>query len=122
MARRLAPELACALLAAVVYAGTLSFGFLSYDDPIFILQPAVRPRRTSRDLAIAFGLYACALATKSTAIFFGPFLVVEAALRRRLDRRELLRLAPFVALSLASGIVVVVCNRSIGNVTPLRGD
>ncbi|MBI3724067.1 hypothetical protein HY251_08970 [bacterium] len=82
---------------------------------------ATRPERTGSDLASAFGLFVLALMAKTTAVVLAPFLVLEALLFGKLDRREALLVAPFVALAGFWLALELEAQHSVQAVKTLRG-
>jgi hypothetical protein len=80
----------------------------------------LRPSRRSYVLALA--LMTLALLAKSVAAMLVFVLVAQALIERRLDRREALRLAPFVAFGLAALAIHVSAQATIGaTVGPFGG-
>jgi Flp pilus assembly protein TadD len=74
------------------------------------------PRRDGPRYALALGLMTLALLAKSVAGVLVLVLVAKALIERRLDRREALALAPFVALAALAFLIHARAQASIGGV------
>jgi tetratricopeptide (TPR) repeat protein len=83
----------------------------------FVLLALLARRRTG----LALGFFLLALAAKTTAAALAPFLLLEAWLAGRLDRRELARLAPFLVLAAAWLLIEASAQSHLGAAKPLRG-
>ena len=71
----------------------------------FLQHLEAEPRRRAGTWIASFALYACALLSKTTAIFVPPCLVMIALWQRRtIDRAFVMRALPFFALGIVLGL------------------